>query len=176
MYVTPRFESIIEEVERENKLKETYSHFLLNYLLTSDKDKVKITNLTLQLNDIHYGFNHFMDNQRAVDYGYAVLIKQRKRYAIFKLTSSAYLMADTFTYDKKIVKRSYLFRIIFVLITITRFVKSIFTKHIPKVLRSIFSEKNFNLSWKIIVGIGVVIAIVVGVIVIYEQLEKRGVI
>lgn len=110
-------QSQISEIVANNHL-----NFLITYLVESKKDIVKITNHTLNLNKIDFSITHFMKQVLSVNSGYIEVISQKKNSATLRLTSLGRLMADTHTYNKPIVKRTYLRRFIYTITSSFKYV------------------------------------------------------
>ena len=168
------FDSIKKKVELESKIEDIYSNFLLNYLLTTQKDVVKITKLTLRLNGFPPDISDFIKKQWSIRFGYVELIKEKKNYVKVKLTDSAYLMADTFEYKERIVKRTYLMRLIYGIIVFFRAIKKLFKVIIPNFIKRLFSKKSGTLIMKTIGVLSALLGFIWLCIEMFEWAVKKG--
>ena len=137
---------------------------------------VKITSLTLRLNGFPPDIKGFLEKQWTVEFDYVDLIKQRKNYIQVELTDKAYLMADTFEYEERIVRRTYLLRFIFGIILAYRGIKKFFKEIIPSFFRLLFSKKSGSIIMKTIGVLSAILGFIWLCIEMFEWAIRKGLI
>ncbi|WP_417888096.1 hypothetical protein [Zunongwangia sp.] len=142
--------------------------------MTTKKEVVKITKLTLRLNGFPPDISDFIKKQWSIRFGYVKLVKEKKNYAKVKLTDSAYLMADTFEYEDRIVKRTYLMRLIYGIIVFFRAIKKLFNEIIPNFIKRLFSKKSGTLIMKTIGVLSALLGFIWLCIEMFEWAVKKG--
>jgi hypothetical protein len=171
-------ESLVDQLKRQmNEASENgdiYSNFLFAYFNQTNKDKVKISNLTLHLNNLPPSIDHFIEHLWVAGGNFVEVKKKKKNYAIFKLTESGKLVRDTFEYDKLIVKRNYFTRIIHNIYFFIKFCKKTIFESIPNFIEQLFSKKSGNLIMKIIGVLSALLGFIWLCIEMFEWAVKKG--
>lgn len=155
----------VKDAVEDIRMVTEYSDFLVVYLLHSKKGNVKITNLTLRLNNIPIKLNDIA-KLWCVKSGNIEIVNYKKNSVRVRLTSNGYIVADIFNYSKPIVKRTYLRRFINSLIILFKELKELFLD----LVHIIFSKETYFL----LKVIGVIVGIVAGLFGIYSIGKQMG--
>lgn len=155
----------VEDAVKHTLMITEYSDFLVVYLLHSKKGIVKITNLTLSLNNIPITIND-IGRLWCVTSGNVEIVNHQKNSVRVRLTSNGYIVADIFTYSKPIIKRTYLRRFVNLLNILFKEFKELFLD----LVYFIFHKKTYA----IIKGTGVILGIIVAVLTIIVLGKQIG--
>ena len=168
------FENLKKHAELDSKMRDDHSRFLISYILSSKKEVVKITPLTLKINRLYVNLRDFIKEQWCIEMGYVELIKQNKKYIKVKLTERGHFMAEEYEYEFPIVHRNYLIRIIAAAFSMVKETKTFFLKTIPKCIRMLFSKKSGTLIMKTIAVFSAILGFIWLCIEMYEWAVRKG--
>ncbi|WP_139254347.1 hypothetical protein [Cellulophaga fucicola] len=138
------------------------------------KKIVKITKLTLKINGFPTDLKDFVEKQWTIEYGYVELLKQTDSYIKVKLTDKAYLLADTFDYEHRIIRRNYLIRLIAGIASFFRWTKEFITKKVPKFFKRLFSLKSGKFIMQTIGVLSAILGFIWLCIEMYEWAVGKG--
>lgn len=146
-------------MQRDIKMSEIYTDFLLSFLISKRKGIGKIDQLVLDSNKADISLKWFMEKQNATEYGYAEIIKQTDKYVKLKITQDGIWHFNHISTKYRTKSPTHIKRIsLYVLKLIRQFwslvfvsannrIKTMMESGIIKLILFIFAVITFILKW-----------------------------
>ena len=147
-------------MQKDIKMSEIYTDFLLSFLIRKRKGVGKIDQLVLDSNKAGISLKWFMEKQNATEYGYAEIIKQTDKYVKLKITQNGiwhfnHISTKYRTKSPTLIKRISLFVLKLirqlwssVFVSANNRIKTIMESGIIKLILFILAVITFILKWE----------------------------